>query len=67
MLDKFIQGISALVMVFKIYTNKILMVFFFFSELYSVSRVKILYTMKDKFATKIVYVHNNILPQPEKI
>ena len=23
--------------------------------------------MKDKFATKIVYVHNNILPQPEKI
>ena len=31
------------------------------------SCVKILYTKKNKFATKIAYVQNKILPQPQNL
>ena len=38
----------------------------YFSEFTSDSCVKVLYTKKDKFATKIAYVQDKILPQPQK-
>ena len=41
--------------------------FCYFSEFYRDICVKILYTKKDKFATKIAYVQNQILPQPKKL
>ena len=39
---------------------------FFSSELNSDICVKVLYTKKDKFVTKIAYVQDKILPQPKK-
>ena len=38
-----------------------------YSEFKSDSCVNVLYTKKDKFATKIAYVQDNILPQPQKL
>ena len=40
---------------------------YYYSEFYSDSCVKVLYTKKDKFATKIVYVQDKNLPQPQKL
>ena len=38
-----------------------------FSEFNSDSFVKVLYKKKDKFITKIAYVQDIILPQPQKL
>ena len=40
---------------------------YYYSEFNSDSCVKVLYTKKDKFATKIAYVQDKILPQPQKL
>ena len=40
---------------------------YYFSELNSNSCVKVLYTEKNKFETKIAYVWDKILPQSQKL
>ena len=40
---------------------------YYYTEFNSDSCVKVLNTKKDKFATKIVYVQDKMLPQPQKL
>ena len=40
---------------------------YYYSDLHSDICVNVLYTKKDKFATRIAYVQNKILPPPQKL
>ena len=62
---KFIKRILPLVMVL----TRMLIFFidYYYSEFNSDSCVNVLYIKRDKFATKIAYLQDKILPQPQKL
>ena len=59
---KFTQGILPLFIILPIFFGD-----YYCSQFNSDSCVTILYTKKGKFATKIAYVQDEILPQPQKL